>query len=162
MTTRKYLLIAPLGLILLWPRVAIGDCNDDARIRVVKGDKQKAEKLYTPIMGKFPSWDKDFHEEQFTYIGSLKNGIEVGLLYTSWGASTCRGTHRLMLFRKAKYIGCYGIDFADGAIKLVENKIVFPNLPSQADIGNVIDLSGRVPHKVHLGGGFYEFMPSGS
>jgi hypothetical protein len=161
MTTRKYLAILPLGLILLWPLVVIGTCNDDARIRVVRGDKQKAEKLYTPIMGKFPSWDKDFHREEFSYVGSLKNGTEVALLFTEWGFS-CRGTHRLMLFRQSKYLGSYGIDFTDGELKLVENKIVFPNLPSQADIGNVIDLSGPVPHTVHLGGGFYEFIPSGS
>ena len=97
MTTHRYLVILPLGLILLLPRVAIGNCGDDARLRLVRGDKQKAEKLYASIMGKFPSWDKDFHREEFSYIGSLKNGIEVALLFTEWGYS-CRGTHRLMLF----------------------------------------------------------------
>ena len=158
MTTRKCLTILPLGLILLGPRVAIADCNDDARIRVVKGDTQKAENLYGPIMGKFPSWDKNFHEEQFTYIGSLQNGIEVGLLYTSWGVSTCRGTTRLMLFRKAKYIGCYS-DPVDGAIKLAGNKILFPY---PADWGNVIDLSGPIPHEILLGGQLLTFMPAGS
>ena len=160
MTTDRYLISALLGLILLRPIIATGeDCNDDARIRVVKGNKQRAEKLYMPIMGKFPSWDKNFHEEQFTYIGSLKNGIEVGLLFTSWGASTCRGTARLMLFRKAKYIGCYGIDFVDGPIKLIGNKIVFPY---PTDWGNVIDLSGAIPREILLGGQLPTFMPAGS
>src|ERR1044071_4329481 len=81
MPTGRYLISALLGLIILWPTVVLaidGDCNDDARIRVVKGDNKRGQKLYTPIMGKFPSWDKNFHEEQFTYVGLLKNGIEVG------------------------------------------------------------------------------------
>jgi hypothetical protein len=146
-------------LILLLPCLVFADCNDDARIRIIKGDKKKAERLYMPIMGKFPSWAKDFHEEEFTYVGSLENGIEVALLYTSWGASTCRGTTRLMLFRKGKYLGAYGVDSIDGALKLVGNKIIFPY---KADIGNVIDLSGRIPHEILLGGQLPVFMPSES
>jgi hypothetical protein len=58
------------------------NCNDDARRRIVRGDKHKAQKLYATIKGKFPSWDKDFHEEEFTYVGALANGMEVASLVT--------------------------------------------------------------------------------
>jgi len=136
-----------------------GNCLDDARIRTLKGDRRKAERLYAPIKGKFPSWDKNFHEEVFTYRGSLRNGIEVAMLYTSWGASTCRGTSRLLLFRQGVYIGSYGIDSIDEPIKLVGNRIVFPY---KADIGNIINLSGRIPDEILLGGQLPKFMPSES
>jgi hypothetical protein len=62
-----------------------------------------------------------------------------------------------MLFRKAKYIGCYGIDPVDGAIKLAGNKILFPY---PADWGNVIDLSDPIPHEILLGGKLPTFMPA--
>jgi hypothetical protein len=136
-----------------------GDCSDDARVRIMRGDRRKAERLYAPIMGKFPSWDKNFHEEIFIYVGSLKNGIEVAWLQTSWGASTCRGTNRLMLFQKGKYIGSYGVDTVEDKIRLIGNKIVFPYKP---EIGNLIDLSGPIPKEILLGGQLPNFMPAGS
>ena len=159
MTRSHYLRTLTLSAVFLLPSVVFADCNDDARIRTVKGDKKRAERLYIPMMGKFPSWAKDFHEEEFTYVGSLQNGIEVALLYTSWGASTCRGTTRLLLFQGGKYLGAYGIDPVDSALKLVGNKIIFPY---EADIGNVIDLSGRIPHEILLGGQLPTFMPGES
>jgi hypothetical protein len=36
-------------------------------------------RLYIPMIGKFPSWAKNFHAEESTYVGSLENGIEVAL-----------------------------------------------------------------------------------
>ncbi|HYT53514.1 MAG TPA: hypothetical protein VEQ38_02285 [Verrucomicrobiae bacterium] len=127
------------------------DCNDDARRRIVKGDKEKAKRLYASIQGKFPSWDKNFHEEEFTYVGSLKNGTEAALLITSLGTSTCRGTTRLLLFQNGKYFGCLnGMDPVDGTlIKVVGNKLIFP----YTEGSNEIDLSDVIPPGL-------EFMPA--
>ena len=121
------------------------NCNDNLRRRIVQGDKDKAERLYTTIRGKFPSWDKNFHEEEFTYLGSLENGTEVAFLVTSWGASTCRATTRLLLFKDGRYFGCINEILAPmdrTLIKVSGNKIIFPD---EGDGGGAIDLSNGIP-----------------
>lgn len=122
------------------------NCNDDLRRRIVRGDNERAQELYATIKGKFPSWDKNFHDEEFTYVGSLENGMEVAVLVTSWGASTCRGTTRLLIFKAGKYFGCLNELLPQmnnmTMIKVSGNKIIFPD---GGDGGGTIDLSGGIP-----------------
>ena len=70
-------------------------------------------------------------------------------LYTSWGASTCRGTIRLLLFQNGKYIGAFnGMDLpGDGdSLKLVGNTIVlqYKFVQTYSD-KTEIDLSDGIP-----------------
>lgn len=126
-----------------------GDCNDDARRRIVNGESKRARFLYASIRGTFPSWDKDFHDEEFTYIGALENGMEAAFMTTSWGTSTCRGTNRLLLFKDGKYFGAINEILPTPEtfpMKAVGNKILFPN-------GYEIDLSDGVPPS-------HSFMPA--
>ena len=144
-----HLRIPIIFLITLLSSHVLADCNDNAQIRLVNDDNADGVRLYSTIKGKGPSWSDEFHQEEFSYIGKLENSIEVAMIFTSWGVSTCRGTTRLLLFKDERYLGAYSINPFDGEIKLRGNKIIFPYSKTE---GNEIDLSKGIPNEVWLDG----------
>ncbi len=148
---RKLILLS----LLLTPSFASAECNSNAQVRIVDESNLKATHLYNLIKGKFPSWASKFHSEEFTYLGRLENGIDAAWLFTSWGASTCRGTTRLLLFQADKYLGSFAVNHDE--VTLINNKIIFPY---DKNVGNVIDLSKGIPKEIWIDGELPTFMKS--
>ena len=93
---------------------AIAECKNTS-IRTIFGKEPIASKLYEAAKKTDNgAWkDGSFESEEFYFLGKAivnLNALFVTYINTSWGASTCRGTQRLMFFNKdfvevAQYYG---------------------------------------------------------
>lgn len=155
-----------IAIALLFPVLAYADdmpCHSDSEKRIVAGQQSTASTLYAHIqhidMG---SWDKDFWDETFTYIGDAhtKSGVtyKIGFLETIWGES-CRATLRLFIFDiRNKYLGqYYGIEVKGKDIKINGAALLFP---FDASEGNTLDLENGPPKRAWLDGDNPSWIPA--
>lgn len=99
--------------------------------RHVKGDEPLASVLYEAAKkAEMGSWqDGTFNWEVFSYLGSLTDEkgrkLYVTYLETIWGASSCRGSYRLIFFNeKMEQVGQYSS--IEKPKFIGPNKLAFP------------------------------------
>jgi hypothetical protein len=150
------LLVFPLRfalivLFLSFQALASNPCVNTGE-RFTFGDEPLASKLYQAAKNtELGAWkDGEFWQERFYYLGSVVAGSEelyVTYIDTSWGASSCRGTWRLIFFTKdfKQYAQYYSI----AKPKVVGNSLDFPE-------------GEREKTKIDISHGLPEFMNDGN
>ncbi|RYV01216.1 hypothetical protein SOPP22_15935, partial [Shewanella sp. OPT22] len=119
------------------------------------GEEPFASKLYEAAKNtELGAWkDGEFWQERFYYLGTVqsgKNSLYVTYIDTSWGASSCRSTRRLIFFTKDfKQFAQY---YAVAKPSLIGSFLDFPEGEREK---TKIDISKELPEFLNDGNDYF-------
>lgn len=151
----EYLLrLALIFLLFSFQALASDPCENTGE-RFTFGEEPLASKLYEAAKNtELGAWeDGEFWQERFYYLGSVVAGSQelyVTYIDTSWGASSCRGTWRLIFFTKG--FKQYAQYYAIAKPRVIGNSLDFSKGEREK---TTIDISKGLPDFMNDGNDYF-------